>query len=1166
MVEKLTYEQRNAVENRGGKLLVSAAAGSGKTKVLVDRLISYILDHNSPANIDDFLIITYTKAAAAELRGKIASKLSELIAVYPNNRHLQQQMQRIYLAKISTVHAFCADVLRQYAYRLDITSDFRVSDESESQQLRTKALDIVLERAYETADSNPEFRAFVDTQGLGRDDRLIPDIIQKVYNSAMCHLNPSQWLDWCVSAAQIDSVDVGKTACGSFLVEDLHSYLNFQIDSLNNCILAMKITNEMEKPVLLLQATVNQLADLAQCSTWDEIVEKKKIDYGRLVFSKNCSDMQLVEQVKAVRNSCKEGVEKKLRSFVDTSEQVLKDIMKVIPSLKGLIWLVKEFSNQYSSFKKSYGILDFNDLEHKMLDLLLGKQRTTKTAIAFEIGERFREVMVDEYQDSNEIQDTIFTTITSKNNNCFMVGDVKQSIYQFRLADPTIFLDKYHSYVSFEDATPGNGRKILLSQNFRSSNGVIQCVNDVFTQCMSHKVGGLEYGTDEMLREGITHTPLNDPEVSLYAIDVNHDTYSEEAAFVSNEIVSLLDGNHYVRNGDSLRPIVPEDIAILLRSPGSVGQHYISALQMRGIRCVTGDSSDLLQTEEISTIQSFLQVISNPLQDIPLVAVLSSPVFGFSSEDFAQLRSTNRSADIFTLISSSSNEKCIRFVNLLNGLRMDARLYTITQLLAEIYSRTDLLSIYSAMPDGAVRLNNLQAFYQITSDYEVTGPKDLNRFLEFLDANTERGLCVGGAQRENGAVTLMSIHKSKGLEFPVVFLCGLSRSFNQESIRSQVLCDKELGIGLSCVDQTLRVRYPTIYKRAISTKMLREHISEELRVLYVAMTRARDRLYMTYAEKNLASVLQDIAMRLDMCNPKLMSMDVSCPGEWILQSALKRTEAGALFELAGHPMCASVSSIPWRISVISEIDTLSFFTSNEYEREVLPECSLQTIWDNINFSYPWKSATQVPSKLTATQLKGRNLDIEVSEGAVNKKTVEFRKPGRSVVSGKKYGNALHLVLQYIRYDSCDCMKSIEDDINRMVKEELILQEEADLIDCKKLFNFFSSPLGKKLITSTNVLREFKFSILDDAAKYFSETQGEEILLQGVVDCAIIDEDGIVVLDFKTDFVTEDSIAGVAESYRSQIEVYAEALKRIFQIPVKSVILYFFSLNRFYEIF
>ena len=1165
MTETLTYEQRQAVENRGGKLLVSAAAGSGKTKVLVDRLMSYILDPIQPANIDDFLIITYTKAAASELRGKIASKLSELIANSPQNKHLQQQMQRLYLAKISTVHGFCSDILRQYAYRLDIASAFRVAEEGECLQLQLNALEQVLNAAYDSSEDNPSFYAFVDSQGMGRDDRQIPEIILKVYHSARCHLNPDKWLDWCV-AEQTDVLDAAQTPWGKYLVDDLKQYLAMQIDAFHRCISACSHVDGMEKPAALFASTVAQLQTLYNFTSWDEIVRGKDIDFGRLIFPKNCSDLQLADQMKAVRNSCKEGLAKRIRSFSDDSKQVLKDMRHSLSAAKGLVMLVRIFSKEYDKLKKNRGVLDFGDLEHMTLDLLLGKNRSGITAIALEIGKNFREVMVDEYQDSNEIQDAIFNALTEKKQNCFMVGDVKQSIYQFRLADPGIFIEKYNTYTDAQNAKPLEGRKVLLSHNFRSSGDVIGAVNDVFSKCMSAEVGGLDYGHQEMLREGIPHIPLYEPEVSLFGIDVDSDTYAEEADFVADKICSLLDGSHFVRNGDELRTVQPEDIVILLRSPGSVGTAFQSALQRKGVCCITGDSADLLHTDEIATIRAILQVIYNHLQDVPLVAAMASPVFGFTADELAVLRSKNRDSDVYNLLCVAGDEKCTSFLNTLNQLRASSRLLSVTQLLAEIFEKTNILEVYGAMPDGESKHNNLQTFFQLASDYEKTGPKDLGRFLEYLDASEERGLAGVAGQQEKGAVTIMSIHKSKGLEFPVVFLCGLSRSFNQESARAQVLCHKDLGLGLDCMDTKLRVRYPTIAKRAVSTRILRESVSEEMRVLYVALTRARDRLFMTYAARNLSGNLKDIAMRLDMCSGQLLASEADCPGWWVLQSALTRTEAGAFFALSGHPKCASVRDDQWCIQLAETGGHYAKPASDEGIERTISADILQELSSAMGFVYGNSGATKTPSKLTATQLKGRALDVEISEGTERARDFSFRKAGSPVtISGISYGNAVHSVLQHIRFSACDTVETIRNEVARLRQEGFITTEQAEMIDYERLFLFFDSPFGKRIRSSQDVLREFKFSVLDDAQNYYPDIVGEQILLQGVVDLALIEDDGIVVLDFKTDYVSDDTLSTVVQKYKSQVCAYANALTRIYQKPIKSAILYFFALNRFVDV-
>lgn len=1166
MAEKLTPQQEAAVNNRGGRLLVSAAAGSGKTKVLVDRLLTYLLDENDPANLDDFLIITYTKAAASELRGKIAAKLTERLAEQPENRHLQRQMQRLYLTKISTVHGFCGDLLREYAYRLDIPADFRVADENECLELRMNAMQRVLEQAYDDVDTDEDFRTFLDTQGLGRDDRLIPQIAMKVYDSARCHLDPERWLDDCVQNTDVSGLtDAAQTVWGRFLMDDLHRYLDLQLEALNACISQASASVGMEKPAALLSDTAGQIKRLRSAQCWDEIWRNREIDYGRLTFPKKDVDEALVERIKAVRSACKKGLEKKLRSFAGSSEENLADMAQCAAAVRGVVSLVRRFDREYDRLKKLRRVLDFGDLEHRTLDLLLGTRRDRSTAVVGEISDRFREIMVDEYQDSNAVQDAIFTALTAKKQNCFMVGDVKQSIYQFRLADPGIFLEKYTAYVDAEAAKPGQGRKVLLSSNFRSGGSVLKAVNDIFEQCMSPEVGGLHYGEEEALREGIPHVPLGEPEVELLTLDVQEHTYLEEPAMVAQRIEELLDGNHYVRQGEGLRPMQPEDIAILLRSPGSVGGYFVSALEQRGIRCVSGGGEDLLQTEELSTLRSFLQVISNPRQDIPLIAVLASPLFCFSADDLAIFRGKRRGCCVYDALLQSDSDKAAEFLDVLKQLRKAARIENLSGLLEQIFRLTRMDSIYAAMPGGALRRENLQTFYALAVDFEAAGRRDLEQFLDFLTTMEDRGLIASGEQTATGAVTLMSIHKSKGLEFPVVFVSGLSREFNRESVRAQVLCDKELGLGLTAVDERNRVRYPTIAKRAIAVKTVADSLSEEMRVLYVALTRARDRLIMTYAAGNLENDLKDLALRMDMGREELLTRNVVCPGQWVLMAALRRTEAGQLFALGGKPIHTAVREIPWTIQVISQTEEGDSGLSKATAQK-MPAGIPQTLKEGLQFRYSHLAAASAPSKQTATQRKGREKDAEAAENAEapRQKHWRWRRPGfvEQQMDGTVYGNAMHKCMQYLRYENCTDETAITSEVRRLTEEGFLSPEQALLVDCGKIAKFFESDIGKKLCVAKNVLREFKFSILDDGVNYDKALEGEEILLQGVVDCAMIEEDGITLLDFKTDHVTEETLSQTAQHYRPQVRAYAGALQRIYGKPVKCAMLYFFRMDRF----
>ena len=1163
MPDILTPQQRVAVENRGGKLLVSAAAGSGKTKVLVDRLMSYLTDPVDPADLDDFLIITYTKAAASELRVKISEKLTKYIAEHPDDRHMQHQIHRLHLAKISTVHGFCADILREYAYRLDIAADFRIAEENECQELMYNVLQQLLDRAYTEKLEDETFRAFVDTQGLGRDDSQVPVIILQIYSSALCHLDPDAWLDWCLESAHVDDLqDASETIWGAYLISDLKDYLTLQIQAFEHCIRQIHCVPGLEKPTSLLSATLDGLKSLLNCDTWDDIVNHPSVEFGTLTFKKEHKGTMLAEQIKAVRNMCKETLAKKLRGFQDNSKIVLSQLRNSYLASLGLVQLVREFKEGYIKLKKARRILDFSDIEQYTLDLLLGKHRTGVTFTAEEIASRYREIMVDEYQDSNEVQDAIFSALTHRRQNSFMVGDVKQSIYQFRLADPEIFLQKYNSYSTADKAVPaGIGRKVLLSKNFRSSNGVISAVNDVFTNCMSTYVGGLHYGETEMLQEGISHIALPDHEVEFYGIDVQSDTYQEEATFVAQRIIKLLDGSHLIRQDDQLRPITVDDIVILLRSPGSVGYEFRDALEFAGIPCTTGNDIDLLQTPEVETLRALLQVIHNPLQDIPLIAVLTSPLFCFTADDLAKIRGKNRSVSFYKAIENSDAIKAKRFLDLLNDLRMDARFLTVTQLIYHIFIKTDMLSIYGAMDFGEENLQNLNAFCQIASDFEATGRRDLSYFLEHLVALDEKGLSVSGPT-SSGAVRIMSIHKSKGLEFPVVFMCGLSRSFNMSDIQKQVLCHKDLGLGLSHVNTIQRFRFPTIAKRAISTKIVSETISEELRVLYVAMTRARDRLIMTYAARKLEEHLRDIALQLDMSPRELLASQVSCPGYWILMTALQRTEAGEFFQLADRPDKVFVQDNPWLIRVIQAQDSLNIHSTEQLNSDIPNKKIAEKIRNGLSFRYPYPASTQIPSKLTATQMKGRFKDQEIVENAAvpKKSTIVFRTPAISneASKGTAYGSAMHSVMQHLDYTCCSDGITVKNDIDRMVSTGLITAEQAALVDVEKIAAFFRTDIGNQILACKDILREFKFSLLEDASSYYDHVSEDQILIQGVVDCALIDDSGITVLDFKTDLITEDNITDKVNMYREQVKVYANALSKIFEKPIQAAYIYFFS--------
>lgn len=1176
--EKLTPAQKQAVEDRGGKLLVSAAAGSGKTKVLVDRLLSYVLDPINPANLDDFLIITYTKAAASELRSKIADKLSQRIAENPGNQHLLHQVQRLYLTKISTVHAFCSDLLRQYAYLVDVPMDFRVADETEYTVLQAEAMDTVLERAYAELEQRKNVQAFVDTQGLGRNDKTVPEILLRIYEASRCHLNPAGWLTDSVKQLQIDDeTEIANTLWGKYLLHVLHEKAALSLKSMENCLQAAEKVEGFSKVCGVLQSDIAKLRDLAAAATWDEAAERTQMSFDKLTFpTKNNPDPELTLQIKAVREACKERIRGEAAVFTENSEKVKKDLQSVSSAVYGLVELISDFEKTYTSMKTGRRILDFSDLEHRTLDLLLGKKRDHITLAAKEIGSKFREIMVDEYQDSNGIQDAIFYALTEEKQNCFMVGDVKQSIYRFRLADPDIFMEKYHSYVPAENAGEGQGRKIHLSSNFRSGTGVIEAVNHVFRYCMIPLLGGMEYGDAEALVEGIPHVPIvqlesgdTEPETELYCIQVENQTYTQEAAFTAKRIKELLDGTHCVRDGDVLRPIRPEDIVILLRSPGSVGYLYQDALERLGIPSYFGTGSDLLKSEEIQVLRSLMETISNPAQDIPLIASMASPLFCFHADELAEIRGGRTNISFYDALKQADTIHTKAFLAVLKELRVELSVNGLGSLMKKLFTTTHIESIFGMRDDGEVRKANLRYFYELAMQFENSRQRGLEDFLEYLQILEERGIQNSMAQPGAGCVTIMSIHRSKGLEFPVVFLCGLSKAFNREDTRGRVQCDQKLGIGPSIVSDQLRIYYPSVPLSSMKIKAERESLWEELRVLYVAMTRARDRLIMVYTYQYLDNTLKKIAARLSLEGKELLLQEVKSMGEWVLLSALQRMEAGALFAVSGKYHEAKVSEKPWKITYMTATseDLLpgkAVLPEEKTKRNAEDPDDFVEVKKSLDFMYPYLAASREPSKQTATQLKGREKDKESEENAeiTGKRDLSWRKFAAKDNRALNYGNAMHRVMQYIALSQCGDVKAIRREILRMEDKGILTKEQAEEVNAKQIAAFFDSEIGKRIQSGRDVHREFKFSILQRGADTLSK---EEVLLQGVVDCFYEDDGQITVIDFKTDHVTEDNLDLTAESYALQVKTYGNAVERIFGMPVTHKYLYFFRLNRFVEI-
>lgn len=1166
---KLTPSQQAVVGNRGGPLLVSAAAGSGKTKVLVERLLQYICQ--SLYNIDDFLVITYTNAAAAELRLKIAQAISQRLAQEPENKHLQRQMSRIYLAQISTVHAFCADLLRTYGHLLEIPGDFRMAEETEAQALRTKVLDQMLEQGYTQRDA--DFLTMADAFGYGRDDHRLADAVRMAYDAMRCRPDMEGWLrdmQQVMDLSQYD--DVSQTPWGAYVMNGFSVFLNNQIQRMNQALTEMRHDPAVEKAYAkVFEENVRQMQQLLQCESWDAIYQNKITGFGRLGAVRNPLDVQQKERVAAVRKNCWDELKKWQNLFYAPSRELLRDLEELTPATGALLRFAGDFDRTYSQEKKRRKLLDFSDLEHMAIRLLTDRYTGKPTKIAQEISRRYVEIMVDEYQDSNQVQEVIFEAISRNGKNRFMVGDVKQSIYRFRLADPSLFLKKYETYPYAQAAQEDGPRKILLSENFRSRPEILDACNAVFRLVMRKTVGELDYGEAEALRPGRPFPALDHPAVELHCLTTSdeeetRDKQDLEADFVAARIHRMLLEGTQITDGDGTRTVRPGDITILMRSVANNAQAYLEALRRYGIPAVCNRGGSLLDTTEVQLLVAMLQVLDNPHQDVPLLAILASPVFGYAPETLAASRASNRTDDFYDLMLSQP-ETYESFLTPFQQLRKEAAWLPIHMLVDSIFYQTGLDSVFSAMADGVQRRKNLMAFRSAAVLFEANGIRSLTNFLAYLEE-----LRAGGGQLPvpqgdgQDAVTIMSVHKSKGLEFPVVFLCDLSRQFNMQDLKEAILVDDQLAVGCNRIDHQQCVRYPTLAKKSIERKKRQEAISEELRILYVAMTRPKDMLVMTYYSKRLIKELETLNSQLTIPLSDDVCASVNNPGKWILLTALCRTEAGALLVPVGGNAVCQVSEIPWDI----ELHDLTGENAVEVDAAVSKPEQLGPAGEQtaqlLQFDYPYRSHSLLPSKITATQLKGRSVDQEAAEGAVElhrKAAYSFRTPEflpQEQLTAAQRGTATHLFLQFADFKKCTTRSDVEEELHRMQLHAFLTPQQAEAVRVDQIITLFRSELGQWLLSAQEIQREFKFSILMDAGALNQDAAGEEILLQGVVDCFVIEPEGITIVDFKTDRIS-GNLQERAAYYTPQLEAYGKALERIYGLPIRQKLLYFFSAGK-----
>ena len=1170
---ELTPDQRKAVEDRGGSLLVSAAAGSGKTKVLVERLFRYILEEQCA--VDDFLIITYTKAAAAELRGKIAAELSRRVAEQPDNAHLRRQLFRVYQADIKTVDAFCAALLRENVYRLPpidghaLTPDFRVLDEQEADMVKQRVLERALEDFY--AGMDQRCRQLAETLGAGRDDRALETLVLELHRKLQSHPYPLQWLEQVRRDWESPPDDLGQSPYGQVIMADAAAKADFWAGLLEQETDA--ITDEAVAAAYAdrLTETATQLRALSAAQGDWEAMAAIHPAFRRMGAVKGENAEK--EHLQAVVKRCKDALKKLSAPFDTAQAEHLEDLAAMAPAMLALADLTADFTRRYQSEKARRNAMDFSDQEHYAIELLLTDDGQP-TDLARQVAGRYREIMVDEYQDANDVQNCIFTAVSRQEQNLFTVGDVKQSIYRFRLADPTIFLRKYNAYVSAAEAEDGQPRKVLLSQNFRSRPSVLDGCNAVFRSIMSHRMGEIDYGPAEQLNFGATYyPPRGDTAAEFHLIDVA-DTEDEhfdrgmvEARFVAGRIRRMLDEGYAVSDGDGLRPCTPEDFVILMRSPRSRLKAFTAALAEKNIPCAADESSDFFAAVEIAVVWSLLQVIDNPRQDVPLISVLRSPLFGFSPDRLAAIRALQKDGDYYDALLLDEGEDTQDFLRTLDSLRAAARDETVDDLLWHIYDACRCLAVFGAMPGGRARRDNLVAFYTYARQLSAAGKKSLFDFVSHLRTLLENGDAPDLSTRQSaGGVRIMSIHKSKGLEFPIVFLCDLSKRFDPRDVQEPVLVHPELGLGTERVDRDRRIRYDTVSKTAVALQLQRESKSEEMRILYVAMTRPQEKLIAVDCLRNGRKRVADLAAMAGVPTPPEAVASGKCLGDWLLLPLLCTAPGAKLCQWAGAPAPAlTAEDGGWQVYLWE--NPTADASAPVGDGVVLPDSASAPPFDSapLEWAYGHTRAVVTPGKVTATQLKGRAIDEEIAQGApTRRRAVLFEKPRflreSTALTAAERGTAVHAVMQYISFRTPPTAEAVAREVEALAQRRLLTSQQAAAVDCAMVARFLASPLAERIRRAGHVWREYRFTLLTDAALYDPQVAGEELMLQGVVDCAFETPEGLVVVDFKTDRVTAEQQAQRAEGYRPQLEAYALALGQVLEKEVSEKLLYFFHTN------
>ena len=1201
---KWTKDQQKVIDLRDRNILVSAAAGSGKTAVLVERIIKIITDKDKPIDVDRLLIVTFTKAAAAEMRERIANAVEKQLESNPYNIHLQKQLTLLHNAQITTIDSFCLNVIRNHFHKIDLNPNFRIADEGELKLLKSDVCDEVLEEYY--MEGNEDFLNFVEAFLNGKTDSNIKELILKLFEYSMSYVKPKEWLEGAYRQYDIESVEAFNNSPG---VKSIVEYVKKLLEDLKNGIEnAYNICLLEDGPYMYIDAIGQDLDFINKalaCTEYNELYKQ----FSQLKFAKLSTkrdekvDQSLREIVKNIRDS----VKKKLK---DISEKVVTmDIetaylttVKSKPDARVLIDLTKSFMDKFAEEKQNKNIVDFTDLEHFTIDILID-EKGNRTEVAKEFAGKFNEILIDEYQDINQLQDVLLRAVSKEEdgiNNLFMVGDVKQSIYKFRLARPELFIEKYNSY----STNDGPLQRIDLQKNFRSRKEVLDSINFIFYQIMGKDVGGIDYDDLAALNPGNEDYKELPDKTDNYSefiyLDYNsHEMLTKkemEAKAIGLRIKELTDENTGMLVTDSktkeLRRARYNDIVILLRSVKGTGEGLVETLNSMGIPTHMQASTGYFSTIEIKTILSFLAVIDNPLQDIPLAATLVSPFGNFNSNELATIKSKYQGnclynalklakVDAQEIIHSNIKMKINSFFELLQEMQKAAVYMPINELINYIFKKTGYLDYITSMPGGKVRRANARMLVERAAAFEQTSYKGLFNFNRYVEQLIDYEIDYGEASLENendNTVKVMSIHKSKGLEFPIVILANMAKKFNQHDASNKVILHHELGIGMDYVDTTRRIKSPSLLKQAISNTIKQENLGEELRVLYVALTRAKEKLIMVGTVENFDKKISGY-MDVQSLNSVGLSFEkissASSYFDWVLMSLMRNR---ALKDICGFNELMSDISGNFIVRNIMADELFTENVLNTIESEIVKDKLKsgnytydKSVYDVIDkrfkYQYPYLEEVNLKTKFTVSELKKNRLMDDYDYGIFEEETVVPYVPDfvqeKESINGSYKGSVYHKVLELIDFEKVKSVKDLNDEIDRMEAEGHITALENSIIYRKDIMDFIDSPLTKRMIEAKNkglIFKEQPFVIGKKASDLIEGCRSSETLLvQGIIDLFFEEKGDIILVDYKTDRVSSE--AELVDKYKVQLDLYAKALEMMKGKKVKEKLIYSFCLKR-----